>query len=224
MNIRRALVDSKILKEDHWKLSSGRHSKLYVSKDRIPCAELEGVLNPKTYVRTINELSFLIRASIEENAYDIITGPAVAGISFAAPVAYNLEKSFVYPEKFILDKETGDYEMRFRKDFQDVIGGRKLILIEDVITTGGSVMKTIKAIHGAGGRVIGVLCIWNRNPRLVLFDTEHARVIPVYSLIEEEVESWETEDECPLCRQNTPLLDPKTNKVIKQKKYQHRGF
>lgn len=224
VSIYNALIDGSIVKEDHWKLASGKHSKLYVSKDMI-------TTNPILYPLIISRLSMLIREKFPVNGFDIVTGPAVAGINFSAPVSLNLGKISVYPEKTWLDLGADiveDYEMTFRSAFQKVLKGKKVVLIEDVITTAGSIIKTFHSIKKCGGEVVAIFCIWNRDPERNkfirslkkhsgMYMTTNERIgedlTPIYSLVEKEVESWYPE-ECPLCKEGIPLRDPKTDKVI----------
>jgi len=83
------------------------------------------------------------------------------------------------------------------------VKGKKVLLIEDIITTGRSVMNIIKCIEKHGGKVIEIRCIWNRS------DKDHINIlhgkkevmdtsVPILSIINDPVESWEP-DECPLC-------------------------
>jgi len=75
------------------------------------------------------------------------------------------------------------------------------LLIEDIITTGNSVQKTIDSIEHNGGRLVGVIAIWNRSG----WEPSNYRI---ESLINDPVDSWES-DECPLCKEGVLLTDPK---------------
>lgn len=215
MDIKRALMDSKILKENHYKLTSGKHAKIYVSKTKITTV-------PMLYTAVITQFVNQIMNDFYKEEYDVITGPAVAGICFAAPVALNLGKAFVYPEKKVLPlperTQNGieDTIMEFRSDFTEGIKGKKIIIIEDIITTGTSVVKTIQSIINYGGEVVKIYCIWNRDPDLVIWNNlKDRKETPIKGLVEERIDSWGHGEVCPLCKDNIPLLDPKTDKVIK---------
>lgn len=213
MNIYNALIDGSVVKKGHWKLASGKHGELYVDKDKI-------ITNPILYPMIVSRLSMLIREELNVEEFNIVTGPAVAGISFSAPVSLNLGKISVYPEKKYpepspgANNEVNDYDMVFRETFKKVIKGNKVVLVEDVITTSLSVMKTMKAIYECGGEVVGVFCIWKRDTGIIGLDpTGNDDFIPIYGLIEKDVDSWWPE-ECPLCKDGIPLYDPKTDKII----------
>jgi len=172
-----------VILEGHFKLTSGRHSNKYVNKD---AAFSDSLLFGEIYHQLIN-------ASFDFTC-DVMTGPAIAGAVLAAPIALFTRKTFVYPEKI-------NGEMVFRRGYDKVIEGQKVLIIEDIITTGSSVIKTIKAIEECGGFPAGVVAIWNRSGWT-------SEVCPTMSLIEESVESW-TPEECPLCYHDVPLQDPK---------------
>ena len=216
-----ALVDKleieNVIKRGHFLLTSGRHSDVYINKDAIFC-------NPDLFNDVIN----IMYMKVHQLDFDVVTGPAIAGAVLAAPLARNLGKIFVYPEKIINGPACPISEgMQFRRGYDKVLKDKKVILIEDIITTGGSVLKTIDAIHECGGTVEKVIAIWNRSK----WTTEHCEVD---SIIKETVESWEADD-CPMCEAwlkeehhkcdtcpstecdcevKYPLTDPKTGYII----------
>lgn len=226
MNLKENLINVNIVKENHWKLRSERHSNLYINKDDI-------ILNPVIYNIIADMLASKIVFDFNDIEYDGIISPAVAGICFGAPVAMRLGKPFIYPEKKYHLQNTDDYVFVFRSNFQEYIKGKKFIIVEDVVTTALSIMKIINAIEACGGEVILVYCIWNRDPNGIAYiardgDIKHGSIkftvgknvisggylIPVRGLIEEKIEDWKKE-ECPLCEEGVfPLLDPKTMEVV----------
>ena len=133
-----------------------------------------------------------------------MTGPAIAGAVLAAPLSINMRKTFIYPEKVITNYPTNTEIMEFRRGYDKVLDGKRVFIIEDIITTGGSVEKTNKAILDNGGIVVGVISIWNRSG-WKLDNCENL------TLINRPVESWNPE-ECPMCNDinnQIPLRDPK---------------
>jgi len=179
-----------VIKHGHFKLTSGRHSNTYIDKNKITTdAELFKTVMIKLSCRTL-----------KFNNHSIITGPAISGAVFAAALATTENKAFVFPEK-IADPNTGNFTMEFRRGYDKFIRDKYILLIEDIITTGGSVQKTIDSIIINGGNVVGVLAIWNRS------EWEPSNC-PIESLINQPVDSWEPEN-CPLCKDGVILTDPK---------------
>ncbi len=173
-----------IIKKGHFNLTSGRHSDTYINKDSIYCT-------PGLYEHITLKMARMIS---EEFICDVITGPAIAGAVLATTIAQFLGKTFIYPEKI-------DGNMVFRRGYDKILKNEEVVLVEDIITTGGSVNKTIGAIEECGGEVTGIIVIWNRTN----WSTDKCKTL---SIINEPVESWEPES-CPLCAKNIPLQDPK---------------
>jgi orotate phosphoribosyltransferase len=190
------LLDKKnVIKNGHFKLTSGRHSDTYINKDSIFCI-------PELFELIILEMSLNIRNSFQ---FDIITGPAIAGAVLAAPIANSLGTIFIYPEKidlYAFDYEIEDTVMEFRRGYDKVLENNvKVVIVEDIITTGKSINMTIEAIEKHGAQVSGIVAIWNRTG----WKTDKCSTI---SLIDKPVESWEPES-CPLCVEGIPLQNPK---------------
>jgi orotate phosphoribosyltransferase len=179
-----------VIKHGHFKLTSGRHSDTYINKNLITTdAVLFNVVMIKLMCKTL-----------EFDNYNLITGPATAGAVLAAALATTQNKAFIYPEK-IINPDATDFTMQFRRGFDKIMRNKRILLIEDVITTGGSVQKTIDSIEHNGGRLVGVIAIWNRSG----WEPSNYKI---ESLINEPVDSWEP-DECPLCKEGVLLTDPK---------------
>lgn len=193
-----------VISRGHFLLSSGRHSKEYINKDAIYSF-------PDLFACVIDEFSTILR-SISLH-YDVITGPAIAGAIIAAPLSIKLNKRFVYPEKaeikryfsYPIKKILKVNVMKFNRGYDKVLKNKRVVVVEDVITTGGSVRRTIDAIKLCGGECVCVLAIWNRG-------SWKPKGVELISLINEPVISW-TANECPLCKNNITLTDPKTEEI-----------
>lgn len=176
-----------IIKEGHFKLSSGRHSSQYINKDAIYC-------NPKLYRIVYTKIWLSIRKYMKD--IDIVTGPAIAGAILAQPIAsLSEDKIFIYPEKI-------NEEMVFRRGYDKIIKDKTVWITEDIITTGNSVENTIDAVTFNGGEVLGISAIWNRSNGYV---PSKGLFIP---LINETVLSYLPES-CPECTIDMALQDPK---------------
>jgi len=221
MNLVDHLKKENVILEGHFKLRSGKHSNLYVNKDAIYC-------NPVLFPKVITQLLDLIQEKFDD--FDVITGPAIAGAILAAPLSLVLHKTFVYPEKTIKkifdQPNKNSLTMDFKRGYDKIIKGKKILLAEDVITTGNSILQTKDAVEKYGGTVVGSVVIWNR------IGDDNILNMKIHSLIKEKVNSWKTED-CPICLNNVryqqeginslllrshepyiPLTDPKTGEII----------
>lgn len=185
-----------IIKNGHFKLTSGKHSNQYINKDAI-------YSNPILFNKVVMKMVRVLDPYI--NTFDVITGPAIAGAVLAAPISLQLfDKIFVYPEKVEDDPLAGNpskwTKMVFRRGYDKILKNKRVWIIEDIITTGSSVEKTIVAIEKCGGKVIGISAIWNRG-----LWCKNTRFL---SLINEIVSSY-WPDECPNCKAGEPLSNPK---------------
>jgi len=184
-----------VLRNGHFRLTTGRHSDTYVNKDRI--------FSDPILFKTV--LSSMLSELCGDFLFDVVTGPAIAGAILASPLAVMTGKIFVYPEKVMKNPLAGNpYEwekMKFRRGYDKVVKNNNILIVEDVITTGISVQRTIDAIEKDGGMISGVACIWNRSG----WSTD---LCEVKSLIHEELDSWWPE-ECPYCKEGVELMDPK---------------
>lgn len=185
------LLANNVIKNEHCVLRSGKHSEIYAEKIRI-------TLNPYLYNSIIKELTDNIMRIYKYADYDVITGPATAGIAFASPASLLLSKPFIFPEK---ENRNGN-NFGFRKDYKDFICRRRIVLIEDIITTGSSIKKLIDLISYYGGIPKAVFCILNRNNNLFKITGElYKEQIPIYSLISKDIPSFDKKD-CPICSKN----------------------
>jgi orotate phosphoribosyltransferase len=181
-----------VILDGHFKLRSGLHSNSYVNKDAIYCNHL-------LYKNILRKLYILIKNEFPIDSFNIITGPAIAGAILASTLSLDFEETFIYPEK------DSNGNMKFNRGYDKIIMGKKVLIIEDIITTGKSVNSVISAIEDCGGTAIGIVSIWNRSN--VKF------TISNFSLITEKLISWDSKI-CPLCQKHINLTDPKTGEII----------
>jgi orotate phosphoribosyltransferase len=165
----------------HFVLTSGRHSDRYVQ-----CARVLEI--PALTSRLAREIA----ERFSPRPVDLVASPAVGGIVIGFAVAQALDVPFIFSER-----EAG--RMRFRRSFQ-VPSGARVLVVEDVVTTGGSVAELIELVEEQGGCVEGVASLIDRG-RTKAFDEE------LTSLLRLDVASWEPE-ECPLCRAGEPTSMP----------------
>lgn len=178
--IQEILKECEAMLEGHFLLSSGKHSNRY-----IQCAKL--LQYPDKSEIVLREVA----NKLKDLDIDVIVGPAMGGVVVAYELARQMGKKGIFTER-----ENG--EMTLRRGFT-INKGDKVIISEDVITTGKSTKEVIKVIEELGGEVLGVACIVDRTSESIGY--------PVYSAIKLEVESFNA-DECPLCRENIPYTKP----------------
>ncbi|PID28911.1 MAG: orotate phosphoribosyltransferase [Candidatus Cloacimonadota bacterium] len=176
------LQECQALLRGHFKLTSGRHSDRYIEKIKI-------INQPDKTAILCKELAEKLK-NIEA---DVIVGPAMGGIVLAFEVAKNLNKKFVFTQR-------KDGKMTIRSGFA-LQPGQKAIIIEDIVTTGGSVFEVIECLKEHQVEVSAIGVIVDRSGGKVDFGAK------TEALLTADIQSWEA-DECPLCKENVPFNTP----------------
>lgn len=174
---RALLRDSGALLEGHFLLSSGLHSNAYIEKFRI----LEQPW-------LTEKLTAEIVAEFRNEKVDLVAGLLTGGVLVAHEVAKGLRCSFIFPERV-------SGAMELRRGFR-VESGARVLVVEDVLTTGTSVKEVINLLRELGGEVIGVACLVQRG--------EPHLNVPLFAVIKLPLETYPAND-CPLCAREIPL-------------------
>jgi orotate phosphoribosyltransferase len=183
------LHETHAVRSGHFRLTSGRHSDTYVQCARIlEHPRLSMSLAAEAVARLPHDL-----------AIDLVASPAVGGILFGFAVAAALDVNLIFSER-----EGG--AMVFRRSFE-VQPGARVLIAEDVVTTGGSVRELEDLVIGAGGAVVGVVALIDRGGQAAFSS-------PFYPLLRLEVPSWEAES-CALCRQGVEIYAPGSRSLVK---------
>lgn len=170
------------LLEGHFLLSSGRHSDRY-----FQCALV--LQYPEQAARLARELA----GRVQLPTIQTVVSPALGGVIAGYEVARALGVRGIFAER-----ENG--RMTLRRGFS-ISPGEKVLVVEDVVTTGGSVREVMQVVREAGGVVAGVAALVDRSGGRVDFG------VPLWSLVQLEVQSYAPAD-CPLCRRELPLVKP----------------
>jgi orotate phosphoribosyltransferase len=179
-----------VLTNDHFVGTSGLHFDAYVNKDFLYPHTKETCLICKLYAEKYKDKNI-----------EVVVGPALGGIILSQWVAYHLsdfsgkEVLGVYTEK---SPENGQV---FKRGYESYVKGKRVLIVEDNTVTGGSVMKVIDAVKNAGGEIIGVCVMVNRDTEKV---NDKTLGVPFDSLAELPVVTYSAE-ECPLCKSGIPI-------------------
>lgn len=166
----------------HFKLSSGLHSGQY-----LQCAL---VLQYPEYARQAGES---LADRFKNRGITCVAGPALGGIIIAHEVAKALKTRCIFGER-----ENGRMALRrgFKLTPQD-----KVLIVEDVITTGKSIRELIEVVKERGAKITGVGAIVDRSSERIDFGCESQ------TLIKFDIKTFMPKD-CPLCKDNTPIVKP----------------
>ncbi len=166
----------------HFLLTSGKHSDRY-----FQCAK---VLQYPEYAEMLCKI---IADYFADFDIDTVIAPAIGGIVVGQEVARQLNKKSIFAERV-------DGKLTLRRGFE-INKGEKVLVCEDVVTTGGSVFEVMEIVKQHGGEVAGVGMIVDRSNGRVNFG------VPQVSTFATEVITYEP-DECPLCKEGIPAVKP----------------
>lgn len=176
-------TQSKALMEGHFKLTSGRHSNQYMQ-----CARVQ------QYPELHEELARDLATAFADAGAEVVVGPAMGGVI----TAYEVARQLKLPDMFA---EREDGKMKLRRGFE-LAPGTRVLVVEDVITTGGSVMEVMELMRELGAEVVGVGILVDRSGGKIDFGVKKAAALTL------SIESWEAED-CPLCKAGAgPAVKP----------------
>lgn len=172
-----------IFRDGHYIYKSGRHGSVYIEKDRI-----------LANTAVTSKLCYRIAKQFFRDNVQVVAGPSMGGATMAQWVAYFLE-----PKPYAVYAEDEGGRKVFRRVFSELIPGKRILVVDDVVDTGGSAARVIKTVEQLEGTVIGVASLWNRGD--VSFGT-----YPLYCLANTFYQTYTSAD-CPLCREGIPLVD-----------------
>ncbi len=183
-----------IITDSHVVYTSQKHGSTYINKDAI-----------YPHVGITSQLCRAIAEHFsDENLYgiDAVVAPAIGGVILCTWTAYWLEQltgrkaSALYAEK----AEDGETFV-FRRGYNELVPDRRVLVVEDVLTTGGSAKKVIEATRTLGGNVVGLGVLCNRGG---VMPQDVAHPPELYALVNVKLATYD-ETDCPLCKQGVPI-------------------
>lgn len=188
-----ALKECGAYREGHFLLTSGRHG------DRFFLFS-QAFQHPALAARFGRAVAWLfapnaVGAAGGASGVETVAGPAIGGVILAHEAAKALGVRSIFAEK------TEDGRMELKRGFM-LRPGERVLVVEDAVTTGGSVRKTIDAVRSAGGTVVGVGAVVDRSGGRADFG------VPFRAVLTAEAHDWAPAD-CPLCAAGVELVRPK---------------
>jgi len=189
------MVEVGAVLDGHFVLTSGRHSDSYVNKDTI-------FTNPG--LLSFFSSIFAVRYGMGDGPnVDVVAGPTIGAVALAQWTAHHIQLLSDDLATPIFIDEGPNKTRIVKRGFDDVVKNSSVLLTEDIMTTAGSVEKSIRALKDAGASdIVGVCVLLNRNPKENT--AEALGVQDLFCLVEKEFVSW-APDECPLCRDKVPV-------------------
>ncbi|MDR3591815.1 MAG: orotate phosphoribosyltransferase [Negativicutes bacterium] len=177
--VRRLLVETGAILEGHFLLTSGLHSPLYVEKFQV-----------LQWPRHTAALCAALADRFRFDRIDVVVGPVTGGILLAHEVGKNLDTRAIFTER-----ENG--RMTLRRGFF-IKPGERVLVVEDIVTTGGSVDEVIAVVKECGGVLAGVGLLVDRSGGKAVFPARAEALLRLTVPVHQP-------EECPLCAQGVPI-------------------
>ena len=178
-----------VITGSHIVYTSGWHGEAYVNKDAV-----------YPHTREVSKLCRAIAERFAKSGVEAVIAPAVGGVILSQWVAHHLTELTGREVLGLYAEKEGD-SFRIKRGYDRLVTGRKVLVVEDVLTTGGSVKKVVEAVRSAGGNVIAAAALCNRGG---VTKTDLGEVPELCALVNLRLDSWE-EEECPLCARKVPV-------------------
>jgi len=183
MKVEEIFEKSGVLQRGHFLLASGLHSPIYWEKFQV-----------LQYPDYTEQLCRLISDHFRDQKIQVVAGPTTGGIILAFEVARQLGVRGIFAEKV----DTG--ERVFRRGF-NIDPNERVLIVDDILTTGSSIREVIDAVNAKGGKIIGIGVLVDRSEKGVDFG------VPLFSCLRSVTPAYSPQD-CPLCTANIPLVKP----------------
>lgn len=170
--------------EGHFLLTSGLHSGLYVEK-----------FNVLQHPEYTEKLCDMIAAHFKDEGVETVIGPATGGIILSQVTARRLGTRSIFTER-----ENG--KMTLRRGFH-IEPGEKVLIVEDIVTTGGSIREVVDVVKEAGGDIRGIGLFVDRSGGTADYGVPEDKVFPLVRLT---VPTY-APDDCPLCQKGVPVTE-----------------
>lgn len=174
------LVETGAIMNGHFKLTSGLHSPHYVEK-----------FNVLQHPALTEKLCRAMAEHFKDAKIETVVGPVTGGVILAHETGKALGTRAIFTERV-------EGKMTFRRGFS-LHEGERVLIVEDVVTTGGSIREVIDVVKSFGAIPVAVSMLVDRSGGKATFDD-----VPNFALLHMNVETYTPED-CPLCKQNVPL-------------------
>ncbi len=196
----RLFRDSGAFREGHFLLKSGRHGDAYVEKFQV-------LQDPAATSELCGLWAARMRDRDGSSIVDLVAGPTTGGVILAFETARQLGVRSIFAEEVRTDD--GSTHREFRRGFR-IEPGERVLLVDDILTTGGSLLAMLPAVEAAGGEIVESAVLVDRSGgKAALTSPTTGRVYSLRSLWQLDLPTYEAGDTtCPRCADGTPLYAP----------------
>jgi orotate phosphoribosyltransferase len=184
-------------RKGHFAFESGHHGDTWLNLELL-CVRPEPV----------EQLAAVLADCLSEQRVDVVCGPLVEGAFVALMVARRLRVPFTYAERF--DSTSGEMfpvSYRLPGAQRDVVAGKRVVIVNDVIGAGSAVLGTLKDLHECGADPVAIGALATRGPAATVLARENGLALETLASFPGEM--WKP-SECPMCAAGIPMSDPST--------------
>lgn len=179
-----------IIVDDHIVYTSGKHGSAYINKDAI-----------YPHTSEISRLCRMIAIEFIDDKIEVVAAPVIGGVILSQWTAYHLSRITGREVLSVYAEKTKDDGFVIKRGYDKIISGKKVLVVEDILNTGGSAKKVVDKVRILGGEVVGVGAICNRGG---VTASDISNPPKLTSLIDIKLDSWD-EQNCPLCAKDMPI-------------------
>ena len=176
----------------HFVFTSGKHAPRYIDKMAL-----------FAHPTLASQMGKLFAEKFANDNIEVVVAPALGGIIISTWVAYHLSKLTNADVLGIYTEKTPEKAQIFTRGYDKLVKGKRVLVVEDNVTTGGSVRRVVDAVNAAGGKIVEVCSMANLNPKP---DSITDEIIGAkYSSLTDLPVVLYGEADCPLCKDNVPI-------------------
>lgn len=179
-----------IVTDSHFVGTSGKHMPAYINKDRLT-----------SHTEYTSSIGKLFAEKFKNRNIQAVVAPAVGGIPLSQWTAYHLSRFTKKDVLSLYTEKTPDNDQIFKRGYGLIVKNKRVLVIEDSVTTGRSVKKVISSVKKAGGKVIAACVMINRDPQAV---SSKSIGVPFSYLGVFRIPSYKKKG-CPLCKAGVPI-------------------
>ncbi|MBN2094013.1 MAG: phosphoribosyltransferase [Candidatus Zambryskibacteria bacterium] len=179
-----------VIKDSHIVYTSGKHGTAYINKDAV-------------YPHT-GEISKLCRVIAERytgNNIQVVIAPAIGGVILSQWTSHHLTEITGVEVLGVYAEKTEDDTFVIKRGYNNLVPGKNVLVVEDVLTTGGSAKKVVEAARALGGNVVALAVLCNRGG---ITPQDVSDVPELFALVNVTLDAWD-EDQCPLYKDGIPI-------------------
>ena len=179
-----------VITDSHVVYTSGLHGTAYVNKDAV-----------YPHTAETSQLCLAIAEHFADEDVGVVIAPAIGGVILSQWTAHHLSEMSGHEVLGVYAEKSDGDTFLIKRGYDKLVAGKNVLVVEDVLTTGGSAKKVVEATRAMGGNIIGLGVLCNRGG---ITPQDVADVPKLTALVSVKLDAYD-EATCPLCEQNVPI-------------------